>query len=271
MASDRRPGTTASPLRAGPWIMRQRWHHLLFAHWPVDAQLLRSAVPQELDLDTFAGQVWLGVVVFRLSGIKLRGMPEVKAVASFPEVNVRTYVRYQGQPGVYFMSLDADNPLAVAIARPWYGLNYYNAEIHYGRDADGFYFKSRRIERGLPEARLDVTYSPTGEDPAAPAAPAAASLQLQKWLTERYCYYSVSRGRVRRCDIEHRPWSLQSARATFRENSMALAYGLQVNGADALLHYSHFMEAHVWPLRRAEKRPCLGSMALRSLRGQPAR
>lgn len=268
MASDRRPGTASSPLRTGPWIMRQRWHNLLFAHWPVDPHLLRQTVPAELDLDTFAGEVWLGLVVFRLSGIKLRGLPEVKAVASFPEVNVRTYVTYQGQPGVYFVSLDADNPLAVAIARPWYGLNYYNAEIHYGKDANGFHFKSRRIERGLPEARLDVTYAPMGEEPSTPKA---GSIQLQKWLTERYCYYSVSQGRVRRCDIEHPPWGLQSARASFRENSMALAYGLRVDGADALLHYSHFMEAHVWPLRRAQKRPCLGSLAVRSLRGQLAR
>jgi hypothetical protein len=220
-----------------------------------------------LDLDTFDGKVWLGLVVFRLSGIKLRWLPEVKAVASFPEVNVRTYVRYKGQPGVYFLSLDADNPLAVAIAGPWYGLNYYNAEIHYGRDADGFYFKSRRIERGLPEARLNVTYAPIGQHVSASEP---RSLQLQKWLTERYCYYSVSHDRVRRCDIEHRPWSLQPARATFRENSMALSYGLELEG-DALLHYSHFMEAHIWPLRRAEKRPCLGNIAMRSLRGQLAR
>ena len=267
MASDQRPGTT-SPLRSGPWIMRQRWHHLLFAHWPVDPQALREAVPRELELDRFAGEVWLGLVVFRLSGIKLRGMPEVKAVASFPEVNVRTYVRYQGQPGVYFISLDADNPLAVAIARPWYGLNYYNAEIHYGKDIDGFHFKSRRIERGLPEARLDVTYAPAAEHLAAPETD---SVQLQKWLTERYCYYSVSRDKVRRCDIEHRPWSLQAAHASFRENSMVHAWDLDLDGADALLHYSHYMEAHVWPLRRAEKRPCLGSLALRSLRSQLAR
>jgi uncharacterized protein YqjF (DUF2071 family) len=247
--------------------MRQRWHHLLFAHWPVDREALRAVVPQEIDLDSFAGEVWLGLVVFRLSGIKLRGLPEVKPLASFPEVNVRTYVRYQGQPGVYFMSLDADNPLAVGIARPWYGLNYYNAEVRYGRDEDGYYFKSRRIERGLPEARLDVTYAPTAE----PLAVTAEGMRLQKWLTERYCYYSVRQGRVSRCDIEHQPWTLQAARASFRENSMAQSYDLQVDGVDALLHYSHFMEAHIWPLRRAEKRPCLGSMALNSLRGQLAR
>ncbi|HEX8218018.1 MAG TPA: DUF2071 domain-containing protein [Chloroflexia bacterium] len=266
MAGNLRPEVTASPLRRGPWIMRQRWHNLLFAHWPLDPLALRAAVPRELQIDTFGGEAWLGLVVFGLSGIKLRGLPEVKPLASFPEVNLRTYVSYQGQPGVYFISLDADNPLAVAIASRWFKLNYYDAEIRYTRDAAGFHFKSRRIQRRLPEARLDVTYAPADNATAAPC-----DERLQEWLTERYCYYVARGGRVERCDIEHRPWSLQSARAGFRENSIALPYGIQLDGAEALLHYSRYMEAHIWPLRRTEKRPCMGSVALRSLQRQLVR
>jgi uncharacterized protein YqjF (DUF2071 family) len=246
--------------------MRQRWHNLLFAHWPLDPRQLRAAVPHELRIDTFRGEAWLGLVVFGLSGIKLRGLPEVKPLASFPEVNLRTYVSYQGQPGVYFISLDADNPLAVAIASRWFKLNYYDSEIRYTREAGGFRFKSRRIQRKLPEARLDVAYAPVDNTLAAPY-----DEQLQEWLTERYCYYVVRDGPVQRCDIEHDPWSLQGARADFRENTIALPYGIRLDGADALLHYSRYMEAHIWPLRNAEKRPCLGSLALRSMQRQVAR
>lgn len=272
MDNNRRSQQEPIPLRRGPWIMRQRWHHLLFAHWPVDAKELRVAVPAELEIDRFEGEAWLGLVVFRLSGIKLRGLPEVRAVSSFPEVNVRTYVRYQGQPGVYFISLDADNPLAVAIARPWFGLNYYNAEIHYGRDPEGHHFKSRRIERGRPEARLDVTYAPLGLLPGEDSSEGTSDkAQLQQWLTERYCYYTVRKGKVNRCDIEHFRWSLQPARASFRENSMALSHGLHGCESGGLCYYATFMEAHVWPVRRVEPRPCLGSVALRSLREQIAR
>jgi uncharacterized protein YqjF (DUF2071 family) len=246
--------------------MRQRWHNLLFAHWPLDPSALRAAVPPELHIDTLEGEAWLGLVVFGLSGIKLRGLPELKLVSSFPEVNLRTYVTYQGQPGVYFISLDADNPLAVAIASRWFKLNYYDAEIRYTREIGGFHFKSRRIQRRLPEARLDVTYGPADE-----AAATSCDVRLQEWLTERYCYYVVRNGQVQRCDIEHRPWSLQHARADFRENSIALPYGVHLEGADALLHYSRYMEAHIWPLRSAEQRPCLGSSAIRSLQRQLAR
>ncbi|HEY0071655.1 MAG TPA: DUF2071 domain-containing protein [Chloroflexia bacterium] len=272
MDNDQLPDRAASPLRRGPWIVRQRWHNLLFAHWPVDAAQLRAAVPRQLELDRFNGEVWLGLVVFRLSGIKLRGTPEIKAVASFPEANVRTYVTYQGQPGVYFMSLDADNPLAIAIARPWFGLNYWNAEIRYTRNSEGFHFKSRRIERGLPEARLDVTYAPADDVPGEPLSPYRNySAQLREWLTERYCYYVVRRNQVHRCDTEHEPWQLQPARVTFREESLALSHGVILPRTDPLVHYTRYMEAHIWPVRRVEKRPCLGGLALRSLRGQPAR
>lgn len=260
------PEAAANPLRRGPWIMRQRWHHLLFAHWPVEYEKLRAAVPRELDLDAFGGEVWLGLVVFGLSGIKLRWLPEVKPLASFPEVNLRTYVTYRGQPGVYFISLDADNPVAVAIASRWFQLNYYDAEIRYTRDADGLHFNSRRIQRRLPEAKLDVTYAPA--DSLTAGAP--GGLRLQEWLTERYCYYVAKDDQVRRCDIDHRPWSLQHARADFRENSIALPFGIELDGAGALLHYCRYMEARIWPLRRTDTRPCLGSVALRTLRGQPA-
>lgn len=240
--------------RCGPWIMRQRWHNLLFAHWPVEHSVLRAAVPPKLSVDTFDGQAWLGMVVFQLSSVRLRGLPQIAPVASFAEVNVRTYVTYNDRPGVYFMSLDADNPLAVALARPWFRLNYYNSEISLrvsgdGEDGEsGMQFKSRRIERGAPEARLEVTYA------RLPSLGDYCPTLLERWLTERYCYYAVRNHRVLRCDIEHGRWPLQPARAAFAENSMAEAHGIKLPACTPLLHYVPFMEARIWPLRNVECR-----------------
>ena len=39
------------PLPTGPWIMAQSWHDLLFAHWPIDAGLLRPLIPAPLEID----------------------------------------------------------------------------------------------------------------------------------------------------------------------------------------------------------------------------
>ena len=98
------------PIPPGPWIMAQSWHNLLFAHWPIDAarlRTLRPLIPAALEIDTFDGEAWIGVVPFRMSGVRLRGTPALPTLSAFPELNVRTYVKRDGKPGVWFFSLDA--------------------------------------------------------------------------------------------------------------------------------------------------------------------
>ena len=77
-----------------------RWHDLLFMHWPVPAAALRPLIPSGLDLGTFGGEAWLGVVPFRMTGIRHRLGPALPWVSAFAELNVRTYVTAGGRPGV---------------------------------------------------------------------------------------------------------------------------------------------------------------------------
>jgi len=84
--------------------MKQTWHDLLFAHWPVPFQQLRPLVPAQLSLDTCDGQCWVGVIPFWMSGVRSRGLPPLPGLSRFPELNVRTYVTYKGKGGVYFFS-----------------------------------------------------------------------------------------------------------------------------------------------------------------------
>jgi uncharacterized protein YqjF (DUF2071 family) len=228
------------------WIMHQRWHDLLFAHWPVDVEGLRRAVPEPLELDLYAGQPWLGIVAFRLSGVKLRGLPEIPLVSHFTEINVRTYVRYGGQRGVYFLSLDADNPLAIAIARPWFRLNYRRARIvAVRRDAGGTRFVSSSSGHSSGAPGFSAAYIPTG-----PAfTPERGS--LSRWLTERYSYFAVGRrGQVWRCDVWHAPWELRKAEAEIEANTLSASHGIELPDCEPLLHYAEQMDARIWPLRR---------------------
>src|SRR3989442_748552 len=73
------------PLPARPWIMAQSWHDLLFAHWPVDAAMLRAHIPESLAIDTFDGQPWLGIVPFSMTGVRLRWTPALPGLSAFPE------------------------------------------------------------------------------------------------------------------------------------------------------------------------------------------
>jgi uncharacterized protein YqjF (DUF2071 family) len=106
------------PLPSGRWQMTQRWNDLLFVHWPVSASEIAPMLPEGLEPDIFQGSAWLGVVPFWLDRLKVRGLPAVPGMRSFPDLNVRTYVRDEntGTPGMYFFSLDATNLLAVALA-----------------------------------------------------------------------------------------------------------------------------------------------------------
>ena len=91
--------------------------------------LMRPYIPAALQIDTFDGQAWIAVVPFRMSGVRLRATPALPWLSAFPELNVRTYVVADRKPGVWFFSLDARNPAAVAIARAWFHLPYFRARM----------------------------------------------------------------------------------------------------------------------------------------------
>jgi hypothetical protein len=94
---------------AAPWLVRMRWLDLLFAHWPFDPGVLRPLVPADPDfaIETYDGRGWLGVVPFVMADVAPRGIPAIPRLSRFPELNVRTYVTYRGEPGVWFLSLEA--------------------------------------------------------------------------------------------------------------------------------------------------------------------
>ena len=63
------------PLPQRPWVMAMRWHDLMFMHWPIRPEALRPLIPAMLELDTFDGWAWLGVVPFRMTGVRPRYLP----------------------------------------------------------------------------------------------------------------------------------------------------------------------------------------------------
>lgn len=233
------------PPPPGPWVMRQRWHDLLFAHWPLSPETLRTTLPPGLALDTFDGWAWLAVVPFRMSGIRPRGLPAVPQLSSFLELNLRTYVTVDGKGGVFFYCLDASNPLAVALARSLFRLPYYNARMTLADDGTAIRYASRRTHRGAAPAEVRVRYGPTG--PVTLARPGS----LEHWLTERYCLYTDDRrGRLYRGEVHHAPWPLQPAVAEFSANTMPQAHGIALPDRAPLLHFARRLDVVVWPLQR---------------------
>lgn len=224
-----------------PWVMAQTWNDLLFAHWPAELSVLRPLIPPSLEIDTREGQAWVGVVPFRMSGVRLRGTPAVPGLSAFPELNVRTYVTAGGKPGVWFFSLDAANAVAVAVARSWFHLPYYRGRMSCEEQDGSIEYASERIDRRAPAAELRARYRATG----AAFSPVVGS--VEHFLTERYCLYAADRkGRVFRGDIHHAPWPLQTAEAEFRLNTMADAAGVVLPRTNPLLHFAKRQDMVAW-------------------------
>jgi uncharacterized protein len=224
--------------------MAQRWHDLLFAHWPVEAEALRAIVPPRLEIDTFDGRAWIGVIPFRMTGVRLRVTPALPWLSAFLELNVRTYVAARGKPGVWFFSLDAGNPIAVAVARSWFHLPYFRAQMKCEEREGWIQYSCERTHPGSAPARLAGRYRAVGPE----FQPQRGT--LEHFLTERYCLYAQDNaGRMFRGEIHHPPWNLRIAEAGFSENEMAAACGITLPSQKPLLHFARQQEVVVWPPR----------------------
>ena len=202
------------PLPRGPWRGRMSWCDLLFAHWPVPAAELRPLVPAALAIQELDGTSWVGLVPFRMEGVSVRPLPDLPWLSAFPEMNLRLYVELGGKPGVWFISLDAANPLAVQAARRFFHLPYFDATMSLRREGEGVLYRSER-RRDPRRVRFRGAYWPTG--PVHQAHPGT----LEHFLTERYCLYAQAPdGTIRRTEVHHLPWPLQEAAAEIELNEV---------------------------------------------------
>jgi uncharacterized protein YqjF (DUF2071 family) len=221
--------------------MRMRWTDLLFAHWPVPVEALRPLIPTDLEIDTFEGQAYLGIIPFRMGDVAPRGLPAPPMAGTFLEVNVRTYVRHGDRAGVWFLSLDASSRLAVEGARAGFHLPYFHAVMSLVHDGPAVAYGSRRVDpRGRP-ATMAARYEPTGP------VELAADGSLEAWLTDRWRLFAVEpSGAIVRGEIRHAPWPLQPATADLDVVSLAAAHGLTLPRIAPHLRYAGRVDVRAW-------------------------
>lgn len=198
---DQRLHARARPARSP--VMYQRWSELLFLHWRWDPAAIQDSLPAGLTVDTHDGAAWMGIVPFWMEAVRPRFMPPVPGLSWFLELNLRTYVHDEsGTPGVWFYSLDCNQPIATAIARRCFGLNYVSAH-QVGRpaapDRPAEFHSTRRTSGGT---------SHFAWQPAQTARPAEPGT-VEFFLAERYYLYSHHRGRLHRGQIWHEPYALR--------------------------------------------------------------
>ena len=189
----------------GSPVMLQRWSELLFLHWEVPTELLTPTLPPGLHLDTFQGRAFLGIVPFSMEKVRPRLLPPLPGLSWFLELNLRTYVYDdQGRPGVWFYSLDADQAIAVELARKLFHLPYQHAQMSTKREGSSISFQSLRKNT---DEQANYHYEGHGSIQNATAG------SLDFFLLERYLLFSTNKdGQLKLGQVHHKPYPYQQAK-----------------------------------------------------------
>jgi uncharacterized protein YqjF (DUF2071 family) len=234
--------------------MYQKWRSLLFLHWVLPPGQVRPLVPPGLELDLFGGDAYVGLVLFTMRGVRPAGLPPVPWLSNFHETNLRTYVHAGGRdPGVWFFSLEAANPLAVVLARSLFHLPYHHARMGLDKvpgagppgDAfDDLTYRSRRLWPGP----VPATSSVACRVPRRAPSPSAVGTP-DHFLIERYLLYATCRGRLLCGQVHHRPYPVQSAELLALDETLMDASGLLRPDNPPLVHFSCGVDVEIFSLR----------------------
>ncbi len=218
--------------------MRQRWETLTFLHWDYPIEAVQRLLPSGLEVEPCGGRAWVGLVPFYMR-VRAAAGPALPGLTTFPETNVRTYViGPDGRSGVWFFSLDAASPPAVAVARFAYGLPYYRARMQVRRRGEAVTYRSTRTG-GLQNVGHDIEVVPDG-----PFTPADLD-ELDHYLTARFRLWSVNRCFTMVSEAEHDPWPLQHAGIARLQQNLVEQAGLPSPTADPIVHYSEGVDVRI--------------------------
>lgn len=236
---DSRVLTPDTPVETvGRPIMLQGWRELTYVHWPYEPSIVQSQLPAGLEVDTFDGKAWVGLVAFHMERIRLPRTPAVPYFGTFCETNVRTYVRGpDGTPGVWFDSLDVTRLLPVAVARATYRLPYMWSRMRMQRYGDYTSYTAQRRWPGPRGARseLSIRRGTPIEDPS----------PLEHFLTARWGLFTQLGSRLAYAPVDHPAWPLHRAELAYLDDEFVAAAGYPQPHGEPLVHYSPGVEVRI--------------------------
>ena len=224
-------------------VGQQRWNHLLFAHWKIEPALVQATLPPGLFVDSYEGAAYLGIVPFFMERIRPAWLPPLPWVSWFLELNVRTYVHdREGRPGVWFYSLDCNQPIAVAVARRFFHLPYFHARMNATREGDLFTYQSQRRGDAIEAQYVWRAIGETRE-----AQPGS----LEFFLVERYLLFTTHRdGSLCSGRVHHQPYRLHAAELSACATHPAMLAGFELKGPPASVLCAPALDVSVYALEK---------------------
>ena len=186
---------------AGEPLFLARWDRAVFIHYEADPSLLQRQVPFELDLRD--GRAFVSIVAFTLLRMRPRiggrvGEWIFKPIASHEFLNVRTYVRRNGEPGIFFLAEWLSNRLSVRLGPRTFGLPYRLGRISYEHANRGSAISGTvQASDGLLHYRSALSGGHFNPSEAG---------SLTEFLLERYTAFTFRGHRPRLFRVWHEPW-----------------------------------------------------------------
>ena len=224
-----------------PHALSQEWKNLTFMHWEVQPEKVESDIPEGLELDLFEGKAYVGVIPFQMKNVRPRLLPAVPGISTFPEFNIRTYVKKNGKAGVLFLTLEAQSRITCWHAPRAYGLPYRYAKCQLRVSNEKFVWKSKNVGDG---SSLEGECKLTGKQRK------AEKDTLEYFLFERYSLYTEHNEKLHMAYTLHEPWIFQDGEATISDNSLTQSYELGIDVMNPQhVHASSGVYVLTWPIQ----------------------
>jgi uncharacterized protein YqjF (DUF2071 family) len=197
-----------------------RWDRAVFINYRADPEILQRAVPFPLDLRD--GAAFVSIVAFTLVRMRPRlgGRPAewlTSPIGTHEFLNVRAYVRYRGEPGIFFLAEWLPNRLSVFLGPRTFGLPYRFGQLRYEHNRAG---DSLGGEVQAPEGRLCYGAAAV-ENRFVPCEPGS----LDEFMLERYTAFTQRGKRRRLFRIWHQPWPQSPISCDVRDSSLIASTG----------------------------------------------
>jgi uncharacterized protein YqjF (DUF2071 family) len=224
------------PLPRGKWKYYQEWHEVVFAHWRASSKKINEILPEGLELDLFNGEAWVSLTAFTLKNMRLRITPAFPPLSNFHEINLRTYVKKNGIPGIYFFSLEASKIGSMLMSKLASELPYYRSDILRHKTL----YQSQNKQHNF---YLHLEYTPHREK--------IKKDLLDLWLTERYALFHQAGNNILANHIHHQEWPLMNVdishfKANYQFGHLLLDYAAEK------FHYSPGVKVLTWKKQKMD-------------------
>lgn len=230
-------------------VLRQRWDELAYFHWAFEPDVVQRLLPDDVQVDTFDGRAWVGLIPFEMRRVQIGPTPPLPYLSSFIEVNVRTYVVDRtGRRAVWFFSLDVPRSAIVGVARSLFALPYcwaaadHTVETTAAGDRHRYEVVRRPPHRVRGAATMEFT---VGE-----RVPDETISPLDHFLTARWALLTRRFGRVFHGRVAHPRWPLHDVQDVHVDETLIAAAGLPSPEGEPLARYSPGVPVEIAWLRR---------------------